>query len=61
MGAEIVFASSRNGNMDIFTATFDSSTGLWSTPVPVTAVNTAEPSRARRSPGTESACTSGAA
>ena len=42
-GSEIVFASSRNGNMDIFTATFDSSTGLWSTPVPVTAVNTAEP------------------
>jgi len=42
-GSEIVFASSRNGNMDIFTATFNSSTGLWSTPVPVTAVNTAEP------------------
>lgn len=42
-GSEIVFASSRNGNMDIFTATFDGSTGLWSTPVPVTAVNTAEP------------------
>ena len=42
-GSEIVFASSRNGNMDIFTATFDGTTGLWSTPVPVTAVNTAEP------------------
>jgi hypothetical protein len=42
-GSEIVFASSRNGNMDIFTATFNGSTGLWSTPVPVTAVNTAEP------------------
>ena len=42
-GSEIVFASSRSGNMDIFTATFDGSTGLWSTPVPVTAVNTAEP------------------
>ena len=42
-GSEIVFASSRSGNMDIWTATFDGSTGLWSTPVPVTAVNTAEP------------------
>jgi len=42
-GSEIVFASSRNGNMDIFTATFNDSTGLWSMPVPVTAVNTAEP------------------
>jgi hypothetical protein len=29
--------------MDIYTATFNSSTGLWSTPVPVTAVNTLEP------------------
>jgi hypothetical protein len=42
-GSEIVFASNRNGNMDIFTATFNSSTGSWSDPVPVTAVNTAEP------------------
>lgn len=42
-GAEIVFASSRGGNMDIWTATFDRSTGLWSTPVPVSAVNTLEP------------------
>lgn len=42
-GSEIVFASSRGGNMDIYTATFNSSTGLWSTPVPVTAVNTLEP------------------
>lgn len=42
-GKEIVFASSRGGNMDIWTATFDDSTGLWSTPVPVTAVNTSEP------------------
>lgn len=42
-GSEIVFASNRGGNMDIYTATFDGSTGLWSTPVPVTAVNTAEP------------------
>jgi hypothetical protein len=42
-GTEIVFASNRGGNMDIFTATFDGSTGLWSTPVPVTAVNTSEP------------------
>jgi Tol biopolymer transport system component len=41
-GREIVFASSRNGNMDIFTATFNRSTGLWSTPVPVAAVNTAD-------------------
>ena len=42
-GTEIVFASNRDGNMDIWTATFDGSTGLWSTPVPVAAVNTAEP------------------
>ena len=42
-GTEIVFASSRGGNMDIWTATFDRSTGLWSSPVPVAAVNTAEP------------------
>jgi hypothetical protein len=42
-GSEIVFASSRGGNMDIYTATFNSSTGLWSTPVPVDAVNTLEP------------------
>lgn len=42
-GTEIVFASSRGGNMDIWTATFDRSTGLWSTPVPVTAVNTELP------------------
>jgi hypothetical protein len=42
-GSEIVFASSRSGNMDIWTATFNVSTGLWSTPVPVAAVNTAEP------------------
>jgi hypothetical protein len=42
-GREIVFASSRGGNMDIWTATFDRSTGLWSTPVPVSAVNTVEP------------------
>ena len=42
-GTEIVFASSRSGNMDIWTATFDGSTGLWSSPAPVAAVNTAEP------------------
>jgi Tol biopolymer transport system component len=42
-GSEIVFASSRGGNMDIWTARFDASTGRWSTPVPVAAVNTAEP------------------
>ena len=42
-GTEIVFASSRGGNMDIWTATFDVFTGLWTTPVPVTAVNTTEP------------------
>jgi Tol biopolymer transport system component len=42
-GSEIVFASSRGGNLDIYTATFNFSTGLWSTPVPVTAVNTLEP------------------
>ena len=42
-GSEIVFASSRGGNMDIYTATFDRTSGLWSSPVPVAAVNTAEP------------------
>ena len=42
-GSEIVFASSRGGNMDIWTATFDRLTGLWSSPVPVTAINTPEP------------------
>ena len=42
-GSEIVFASNRGGNMDIWTATFDGSTGLWSSPVPVAAVNTADP------------------
>ena len=42
-GTQIVFASSRGGNMDIWTATLSRSTGLWSTPVPVAAVNTAEP------------------
>ena len=42
-GSEIVFASNRGGNMDIYTATFDRVTGLWSSPVPITAVNTAEP------------------
>jgi len=42
-GSEIVFASNRGGNMDIYTATFDRLTGLWSSPVPVSAVNTAEP------------------
>jgi len=42
-GTEIVFASSRGGNMDIWTATLDRSTGRWSSPVPVAAVNTAQP------------------
>jgi len=42
-GSEIVFASNRGGNMDIWTATFDDVTGLWSTPVPVTTVNTSDP------------------
>ena len=42
-GSEIVFASNRGGNMDIWTATFDRFTGLWSSPVPVSAVNTSEP------------------
>lgn len=42
-GTEIVFASSRGGNMDIWTATMDASTGVWSTPVPVVAVNTDQP------------------
>jgi hypothetical protein len=42
-GTEVVFASSRGGNMDIWTSTLDRSTGLWSSPVPVTAVNTDQP------------------
>ncbi len=42
-GTEIVFASNRGGNMDIWTATLDLATGHWSTPVPVAAVNTADP------------------
>jgi hypothetical protein len=42
-GTEIVFASTRGGNMDIWTATLDVATGHWSTPVPVAAVNTADP------------------
>jgi Tol biopolymer transport system component len=42
-GSELVFASNRGGNMDIWTATYDGSTGLWSSPVPVAAVNTTEP------------------
>lgn len=42
-GSEIVFASNRGGNMDIYTSTFDPNTGLWSSPVPVAAVNTADP------------------
>jgi WD40-like Beta Propeller Repeat len=42
-GTEIVFASNRGGNMDIWTARLDPATGRWSTPVPVAAVNTAEP------------------
>jgi hypothetical protein len=42
-GTEIVFASNRGGNMDIWTSTLDLSTGRWSSPVPVAAVNTAEP------------------
>ncbi len=42
-GTEIVFASSRGGNMDIWTATFDRSTGLWASPVPVAAVNSDAP------------------
>jgi hypothetical protein len=42
-GSEVVFASSRGGNMDIYTATFDANTGLWSSPVPVAAVNTTDP------------------
>ena len=42
-GTEIVFASNRGGNMDIWTATMNGSTGLWSSPIPVTAVNTLEP------------------
>lgn len=42
-GTEIVFASNRGGNMDIWTATLDLATGRWSTPAPVAAVNTADP------------------
>jgi hypothetical protein len=42
-GKQIVFASNRGGNMDIWTASFNRSTGRWSSPVPVAAVNTAEP------------------
>jgi len=42
-GTEVVFASNRGGNMDIWTATLDRTTGHWSTPVPVTAVNTDAP------------------
>jgi hypothetical protein len=42
-GTEIVFASNRGGNMDIWTATLDLATGQWSAPVPVAAVNTADP------------------
>jgi hypothetical protein len=42
-GTEIVFASDRGGNMDIWTATLDPTTGLWTAPIPVTAVNTTEP------------------
>lgn len=42
-GTEIVFASSRGGNMDIWTSTLNTSTGRWSTPVPVAAVNTDQP------------------
>lgn len=42
-GTEIVFASNRGGNMDIWTATLDLATGHWSAPVPVAAVNTADP------------------
>lgn len=42
-GTEIVFASNRGGNMDIWTATLNESTGLWSSPVPVAAVNTDQP------------------
>lgn len=41
-GDEIVFASNRGGNMDIWTATFEWATGLWSPPVPVTAVNSVD-------------------
>lgn len=43
-GKEIVFASSRDGNMDIWTATWDRSEGGWSAPTKLPAtVNTAEP------------------
>jgi hypothetical protein len=59
-GNEIVFASSRGGNMDIWTATFDRSTGLWSSPVPVAAVNTAEPETRPSLSGNGVGCTSGA-
>lgn len=43
-GREIVFASNRGGNMDIWTATWDRSEGRWSEPVKLPAtVNTAAP------------------
>jgi hypothetical protein len=43
-GREIVFASNRDGNMDIWTATWDRSEGSWSAPTKLPAtVNTAEP------------------
>jgi hypothetical protein len=43
-GREIVFASNRGGNMDIWTATFDPSEGSWSEPVRLPGtVNTAAP------------------
>ena len=42
-GTEIVFASNRAGNMDIWSAKLDPTTGTWSSPVPVAAVNTADP------------------
>jgi hypothetical protein len=48
-GSEIVFASSRSGNMDIWTATFDPFTGLWSSPIPVYAVNTPDQPESRPS------------
>ena len=43
-GQEIVFASSRDGNMDIWTAKWDRSEGSWSAPTKLPAtVNTADP------------------
>ncbi|HET8777345.1 MAG TPA: hypothetical protein VFN76_06760 [Candidatus Limnocylindria bacterium] len=48
-GSEVVFASNRGGNMDIYTATFDFNSGLWSTPVPVAAVNTPDQPETRPS------------